>query len=78
MNERRNPHRRAELQSRIVRWLVSQSVPVHRIPEEIAHSAASARILAKLAMRGLARCLAEGWVASSVLRTPSPVQMVND
>jgi hypothetical protein len=77
MNERRNPHRRAEMQRRIVSWLVSQSAPVRRIPDEIADSAAAARILAKFAIRGLVRCLSEGWVASPVLRTPS-ISIVND
>jgi hypothetical protein len=69
MADRRDHQRRSELATRIATWIRQQTGPAS-VPDEIAKPTVASRILFHLAIRGLARTTAGGWVATPLFLNP--------
>ena len=74
MPERRDPERRAELTRRLVDWVRQQTRPFTTVPDAITHPSIAQRVIKRLALRGLARHVGDGWLPSPVLQQATPVQ----
>ena len=70
MGDRRDTRRRSEVLMRVVEWLGRQRSPVEGAPDDVVGTTA-ARILAMLAIRGLARHVSQGWIPTRVLICPA-------
>ena len=75
--ERRDFASRAETLRRVAMWISQVTGPVSRVPAYVAIAEAGHRILKKLALRGLVRRVAAGWIASPALLNPSPLRELN-
>ncbi len=62
--------RRAETLRQVTVWISRTTTPVSQVPPSIAEPEAGCRILKQLALRGLVRCQAYGWVAQPALVEP--------
>jgi hypothetical protein len=70
MGDRRDTRRRSEVLKRVVEWLGRQRSPVEGAPDDVVGTTA-ARILAMLAIRGLARHESQGWIPTRALISPA-------
>ena len=70
MGDRRDTRQRSEVLMRVVEWLGRQRSPVEGAPDDVVDTTA-ARILAMLAIRGLARRVREGWIPTRALISPA-------
>ena len=68
--ERRDLMRRAETLRQVTVWISRTTAPVSLVPLSIAAPEAGHRILKQLALRGLVRCQAHGWVPQPPLLEP--------
>jgi hypothetical protein len=75
--ERRDSARRAETLRRVTMWISQRNGPASHVPGYIAIAEAGHRILKRLALRGLVRRGAEGWIALPPLLNPPPLCEVN-
>ena len=75
--ERRDFTRRADTSCRVAMWISQVAGPASKVPAYIALAEAGHRILKRLALRGLVRRVAEGWIASPPLLNPSVLCEVN-
>jgi hypothetical protein len=76
MEDRRDPHRRAETVKRVVDWLRHQTCSTVDVPSEVAAPTAARRVLCYLGIRGLARWTGTGWMPRQALVTTLPVQVI--
>jgi hypothetical protein len=75
--ERRDFASRAETLRRVAMWISQVTGPASRVPAYIALAESGHRILKRLALRGLVRRVADGWIASPPLLNPSALREVN-
>ena len=75
--ERRDFASRAETMRRVAMWISQVTGPASMVPAYVAVAEAGHRILKRLALRGLVRRVAEGWIASPPLLNPWPLREVN-
>ena len=68
--ERRDLRRRAETLRQVTVWISRTTAPVSGVPPAIAAPEAGWRILKQLALRGLVRHQAFGWVPQPPLQEP--------
>ena len=71
--ERRDPVSRAETLRRVTMWISQVTKPALHAPSYVVIAEAGQRILKQLALRGLVRRVAEGWVPSPPLLNPFPL-----
>lgn len=71
--ERRNFRTRADTMRRVLTWIRAQNSPVVCVPRHLATPEAGVRMLKQLAIRGLLRSTAEGWVPQPSLLNPPPL-----
>ena len=77
MGERRNIVERSDLLVRVVAWVRQQQAPASAVPREIADARVAARILTRLAIRGLVRYVQGGWVPTVILANTVEVLAVD-
>ena len=71
--ERRDPVSRAETLQRVTMWISHVTQPVLQVPTYVVIAGAGQRILKRLALRGLVRRVAEGWIPLPPLLNPFPL-----
>ena len=71
--ERRDPISRAEALRRVTMWISEVTGPALHVPSYVVLAEAGQRILKRLALRGLVRRVAEGWIPLPPLLNPFPL-----
>ena len=71
--ERRDYASRAETLRRVATWISQVTKPASDVPAYVAIAEAGQRILKRLALRGLVRRVAEGWIPSPPMLNPWPL-----
>ena len=75
--ERRDLNQRAATLQRVIAWMQARRTPCIVPPDDVAPPDAAARIIKHLALRGLVRRVATGWVPSLVLLQEPGVQQAD-
>lgn len=75
--ERRDLDARAATLRRVIAWMQVRSAPCTVPPDDIADRDAAVRIIKRLALRGLVRRVAAGWIPSLVLLQQPGVQQAD-
>jgi len=74
--ERRDLISRAETLRRVTMWISQVTGPSLHVPSYVVIAEVGQRILKRLALRGLVRRVAEGWIPSPPLLNPFPLYEV--
>ena len=75
--ERRDPRRRAATLHRVISWMQNRRIPFTDLPADVVPPAAAARIVRRIALRGLVRWVGSGWVPSPLLGARVSLQTVD-
>lgn len=75
--ERRDPRRRAATLHRVISWMQNRRNPFTDVPADVGPPAAAARIVRRIALRGLIRWVGSGWLPNPLLGAPVSLQVVD-
>jgi hypothetical protein len=77
IQDRRDPQRRSAVLQRIVEWMQRRMEPFTEPPQDVAEPTVAARIIKRLAMRGLVRRVDTGWLPNPLLRAEVPIRQTD-